>query len=71
MPTPPKNQYAESGAITQWVADVTGRRVPLFVMHSTGLKTKTEVIAKYGYGAVFKLTKDGVCVLKKKGKLPA
>ncbi len=45
------------GAITRWVADVRARRVPNFVIQSTGLDTKKKIVAKYGPGAAFEMGK--------------
>jgi hypothetical protein len=39
--------------LTRWVADRRARRVPLFVIDQTGLKTKKVIVAKYGENAVF------------------
>ncbi len=34
--------------IVRWVADRRARRVPLFVIEATGLKTKKKIVAKFG-----------------------
>jgi hypothetical protein len=39
--------------ITKWAADRRARRVPNFVIDLTGLKTKKQIVAKYGDGVVF------------------
>jgi hypothetical protein len=39
--------------LTQWVADNRARRVPLFVIGQTGLKTKRAIVAKLGADAAF------------------
>lgn len=39
--------------ITRWAADRRARRVPNFVIEATGLKTKKQIVAKYGDGVVF------------------
>jgi len=39
--------------ITRWAADRRARRVPSFVIETTGLKTKKQIVAKFGDGAVF------------------
>jgi len=39
--------------ITRWVADRRARRVPNFVIEQTGLKTKKQIVAKFGDGATF------------------
>ncbi len=39
--------------ISRWVADARARRVPTFVIQSTGLDTKKKIVAKFGPGAVF------------------
>ena len=44
---------ARAKKITKWVPDVRARRVPNFVIELTGLKTKTEIVGKYGDKAVF------------------
>jgi len=38
--------------ITRWAADRRARRVPNFVIAATGLKTKKQIVAKYGDGVV-------------------
>src|SRR5512141_2232606 len=44
---------ARRGEITKWVADNRARRVPNFVIETTGLDTKKKIVAKYGSGAAF------------------
>jgi len=39
--------------LTRWAADRRARRVPNFVIELTGLKTKKQVVAKFGDGVVF------------------
>ncbi len=39
--------------LTRWAADRRARRVPNFVIEMTGLKTKKQIVAKYGEGVVF------------------
>jgi len=39
--------------LTRWAADRRARRVPTFVIELTGLKTKKQIVAKYGDGVVF------------------
>jgi len=39
--------------ISRWAADRRARRVPNFVIELTGLKTKKQIVAKYGDGVVF------------------
>jgi hypothetical protein len=34
--------------VAQWTADRRARRVPSFVIAATGLKTKREIVARYG-----------------------
>jgi hypothetical protein len=41
------------GDITRWAADRRARRVPNFVIDMTGLKTKKQIVAKYGENVVF------------------
>ena len=41
------------GEITRWAADRRARRVPNFVIDMTGLKTKKQIVAKFGDGVVF------------------
>lgn len=43
--------------ITRWAADRRARRVPNFVIDQTGLKTKKQIVAKYGEGVVFEKSK--------------
>jgi hypothetical protein len=39
--------------LTRWAADRRARRVPNFVIELTGLKTKKQIVAKFGDGVVF------------------
>jgi len=39
--------------ITRWAADRRARRVPNFVIEQTGLKTKKQIVGKFGEGVVF------------------
>ena len=39
--------------IDRWVADRRARRVPNFVIEMTGLKTKKQIVARFGDGATF------------------
>ncbi len=39
--------------MTKWVADRRARRVPNFVIAATGLKTKKQIVAKYGPDSKF------------------
>lgn len=39
--------------LDRWAADRRARRVPNFVIDMTGLKTKKQIVAKYGEGVVF------------------
>ena len=41
------------GQISRWAADRRARRVPNFVIELTGLKTKKQIVAKYGEGVTF------------------
>ena len=41
------------GDITRWAADRRARRVPNFVIELTGLKTKKQIVAKFGDGVLF------------------
>lgn len=41
------------GEISRWAADRRARRVPNFVIALTGLKTKRQIVQKYGDGATF------------------
>jgi len=43
--------------ITRWAADRRARRVPNFVIELTGLKTKRQIVAKYGENVVFEKNK--------------
>jgi hypothetical protein len=43
--------------ITRWAADRRARRVPNFVIEMTGLKTKKQIVAKYGENVVFEKNK--------------
>jgi hypothetical protein len=44
---------AARGELSRWAADRRARRVPNFVIDMTGLKTKKQIVAKYGEGVVF------------------
>ncbi len=39
--------------ITRWVADRRARRVPNFVIAATGLRTKKQIVARYGDNVKF------------------
>jgi hypothetical protein len=39
--------------LTKWVADRRARRVPNFVIAMTGLKTKQQIVAKFGANVAF------------------
>ena len=39
--------------ISKWAADRRARRVPNFVIDMTGLKTKKQIVQKYGENVVF------------------
>jgi hypothetical protein len=39
--------------LTRWTADRRARRVPTFVIESTGLKTKKAIVAKFGDNVTF------------------
>jgi hypothetical protein len=41
------------GDISRWAADRRARRVPNFVIDLTGLKTKKQIVARYGEGVTF------------------
>ncbi len=41
------------GEMTRWAADRRARRVPTFVIQLTGLKTKKQIVARYGADVVF------------------
>lgn len=41
------------GEITKWLADKRAGRVPTFVIEATGMKTKKQIVAKYGENAAF------------------
>jgi hypothetical protein len=43
--------------ISRWAPDRRARRVPNFVIEMTGLKTKKQILAKYGEGVVFEKDK--------------
>jgi hypothetical protein len=56
--------------IVRWVVDRHARRVPTFVIETTGLKTKAKIVAspKYGFGAVFDKTERGTAKLVRRGE---
>jgi hypothetical protein len=41
------------GEMSRWAADRRARRVPTFVIDMTGLKTKKQIVARFGDGVVF------------------
>ena len=47
-----------AGEMTRWAADRRARRVPNFVIDQTGLKTKKQIVARYGDGVVFEKGKS-------------
>jgi len=49
----PRRGRPARGEISRWAADRRARRVPTFVIDMTGLKTKKQIVAKYGDGVVF------------------
>jgi hypothetical protein len=44
---------ARPGAVERWVPDRRARRVPNFVIEATGLKTKREIVDRFGEHAIF------------------
>lgn len=42
-----------AGTVERWVPDRNARRVPNFVIEATGLKTKQEIVTRYGEHAIF------------------
>jgi hypothetical protein len=42
-----------AGAVERWVPDRAARRVPNFVIEATGLRTKQEIVARFGEHAIF------------------
>jgi hypothetical protein len=44
---------ASRAELRKWVADRRARRVPTFVIEQTGLKTKKQIVAKFGADAPF------------------
>jgi hypothetical protein len=44
---------AARAELEKWVADRRARRVPNFVIEQTGLKTKKQIVAKFGDNATF------------------
>jgi hypothetical protein len=48
-----KGRSAARPQLEKWVADRRARRVPNFVIEQTGLKTKKQIVAKYGENAAF------------------
>jgi hypothetical protein len=44
---------AARAELNRWVADRRARRVPNFVIEQTGLKTKKQIVAKFGDNAAF------------------
>jgi hypothetical protein len=50
---PPRPRRRAPEQLTRWVADRRARRVPTFVIALTGLKTKKQIVARYGADAAF------------------
>jgi hypothetical protein len=48
-----KGRGSARPALEKWVADRHARRVPNFVIEQTGLKTKKQIVARYGDNATF------------------
>jgi hypothetical protein len=55
------------GEISRWVADRRARRVPTFVIEATGLKTKKQIVARYGENAAFEKGKPLPAKARKDG----
>lgn len=53
--------------LTRWVADRRARRVPNFVIELTGLKTKKQIVAKFGPDAAFEIGKPAPAEAKPAG----
>ena len=49
----PRRGRRAAGEMTRWAADRRARRVPNFVIDLTGLKTKKQIVARYGDAVVF------------------
>ena len=49
----PKGRSAPRAELEKWVADRRARRVPNFVIEQTGLKTKKQIVQKFGDNATF------------------
>ena len=49
---------APRAELARWVADRHARRVPNFVIEQTGLKTKKQIVARYGDNATFEKGKS-------------
>lgn len=50
---PAAGRSAPRAELDKWVADRRARRVPNFVIEQTGLKTKKQIVAKFGDNAAF------------------
>jgi len=48
-----QSRGAPRAELEKWVADRRARRVPNFVIEQTGLKTKKQIVARYGDNATF------------------
>jgi hypothetical protein len=51
VPRPPRR--AQATLVERWVPDRRARRVPKFVLETTGLATKREIVERYGEHAIF------------------
>ncbi len=51
----------------QWVADAHARRVPNFVKATTKLRTKKQIVKKFGIGVAFKKLENGKAKMIAKG----
>jgi hypothetical protein len=58
----------KSGLITRFVADNTARRVPIFVITSTKLKTVKKLRSVYGFGAAWDKLENGKAKLIRRGE---
>ena len=47
------SRSAPRAELDKWVADRRARRVPNFVIEQTGLKTKKQIVARFGENAAF------------------
>jgi hypothetical protein len=65
-PRPPRGPASRrrAEAVERWVPDRRARRVPNFVAEATGLRTKKDIVERYGEHAIFEKGKPAPPALR-------